>query len=401
MAPLSPVWVLACLAAALITTYGLRVAPPPSSGPSRHAAIDGLRGYLAFFVFVHHASIWYFYSHTQRWEAPASRLYTHLGDSSVALFFMITGFLFFSKLLDAHARPISWSRLFISRVMRLFPLYAFALMLVLLVVGVLSDWHMREPLHRLIAHVASWAYLTIPGRPPINGVDNTNTITAGVTWSLPYEWAFYFALPLLALLIGLRPSRRTLLTSLAVCGTAALVWEPRVFRLLPFLGGIAAAYAVRSPRFVPWAQSGAGAITAAACLVLSVTCFTSAYKAGPLLLLSLAFCIMAGGNTLFGLLSNRLSHTLGEMAYSIYLLHGIVLFAVFHFALSPAYSSTLSAPQHWAVVLGVTPLLLGLCHLTFRLIEMPGNRLVGPLHAWWRHLSARIQRTHAPVTFRR
>ena len=93
------------------------------TSPPRFPTIDGLRGYLALAVFLSHSSIWYFYVHSGRWDVPPSNFYTHLGQSSVALFFMITGFLFWSKLLDGRARPIDWSRLYFSRLFRLVPLY--------------------------------------------------------------------------------------------------------------------------------------------------------------------------------------------------------------------------------------------------------------------------------------
>jgi peptidoglycan/LPS O-acetylase OafA/YrhL len=64
----------------------------------RYASLDGLRGYCAFFVFLHHASIWYSYLHTNSWAAPPSHFYNHLGQSGVAIFFMITGFLFFFEI---------------------------------------------------------------------------------------------------------------------------------------------------------------------------------------------------------------------------------------------------------------------------------------------------------------
>ena len=71
---------------------------------SRNASIDGMRGLLALFVFLHHACIWYFSLSTGQWKIPPSYFYTHLGQSSVALFFMITAFLFSNKLLDASCK---------------------------------------------------------------------------------------------------------------------------------------------------------------------------------------------------------------------------------------------------------------------------------------------------------
>lgn len=55
-----------------------RFVPQPVSG-SRFLAIDGLRGYLALAVLVHHSSIWYVYARTGKWSAPPSALYAQLG----------------------------------------------------------------------------------------------------------------------------------------------------------------------------------------------------------------------------------------------------------------------------------------------------------------------------------
>ena len=125
------------MALATVFLVGLLIKQPASEG--RYATIDGLRGYLAFFVFLHHGTIWYFYLRTGMWEAPPSNLYNQFGQSSVALFFMITGFLFWTKLLEAPHKPIDWGRLFVSRVLRLMPLYLCAMLLVLLTVAILSN----------------------------------------------------------------------------------------------------------------------------------------------------------------------------------------------------------------------------------------------------------------------
>src|SRR5207302_5329977 len=106
-----------------------RLTVPPASG--RFTSLDGLRGYLAFGVFIHHGSVWYIFLHTSEWNVPPSYVYTNIGQASVALFFMITGFLFWSKLLRGHEEPINWYRLYLSRLLRLVPLYTLAVTLVL------------------------------------------------------------------------------------------------------------------------------------------------------------------------------------------------------------------------------------------------------------------------------
>ncbi|MFC6337438.1 acyltransferase family protein [Pseudomonas karstica] len=79
---------------ALLSTHLIvnKLITPSSQG--RFVTIDGLRGYLAFFVFLHHSCIWYYYLQSGVWALPPSRLFVHFGQMGVALFFMITGFLF-------------------------------------------------------------------------------------------------------------------------------------------------------------------------------------------------------------------------------------------------------------------------------------------------------------------
>ncbi|EPK8551754.1 acyltransferase family protein [Pseudomonas aeruginosa] len=108
MSPTSALPALACLAVALATCEFIRRLGSARLPASRFVTIDGLRGYLAFFVFLHHSSIWYYYLKDGLWQLPPSRLYAHFGQTSVALFFMVTGFLFAHKLLHSRGTPIRW-----------------------------------------------------------------------------------------------------------------------------------------------------------------------------------------------------------------------------------------------------------------------------------------------------
>src|SRR5262245_31692713 len=63
----------------------------------RYETLDGLRGLLATGVFFCHSVVFYHYLGRDAWERPASPFYAALGEFAVALFFMITGFLFWSR----------------------------------------------------------------------------------------------------------------------------------------------------------------------------------------------------------------------------------------------------------------------------------------------------------------
>jgi len=72
----------------------------------KYSSIEGLRGVLAFIVFIHHFVIWYNYIQTNNWDEPQSNLLNHFGKSGVSFFFMITGFLFTNKLIDKKTKKI-------------------------------------------------------------------------------------------------------------------------------------------------------------------------------------------------------------------------------------------------------------------------------------------------------
>jgi peptidoglycan/LPS O-acetylase OafA/YrhL len=128
------------------------------------------------------------------------------------------------------------------------------------------------------------------------------------------------------------------------------------------------------------------------CIAIAVTFYPSAFEIVPLLLLSVAFTLIACGNNLFGVLVSPVSRTLGEMAYSIYLLHGITLFVAFNFILGVGDSRALSPITHWLVVAGITPVLVFVCFLTFRYVESPAMRSTTTFTAWLRSRAALLSK---------
>lgn len=385
ISPVSPVFAVLGLLLAFAVAFAIGRLAPVHFPAGRVSTIDGLRGYLGFAVFLHHAAIWYYFLRTGEWALPPSRLYTHLGQSGVALFFMITGFLFYAKLLQAGGQQPRWTRLYVGRFFRLAPLYGVALAGLLVVVAVLSNAELAQPWLVLALDVGRWLGFTILGAPDLNGVARTSLIVASVTWTLPYEWLFYALLPLLALTTGARPAARLwpwLLLGIAALALAAplgLSWR----FLAAFAGGMAAAVlqrssAVRAAATSPWA---CGVVLVCAALVVGR--YDTAYSAAPLALLTLAFSLVASGASVFGLFTCPTSRLLGELTYGIYLLHGLLLFVLFRFVIGFDAAAQLSPLAHWAVVLACVPLLLGITWLTFRCVEQPGI-------AWGRRLADRI-----------
>jgi len=205
ISPTSPFAVFSALLLALATVKVLtwRFGAPKAEG--RFATIDGLRGYLAFFVFLHHSCIWYFYLRTSEFGAPPTNFMANIGRASVSLFFMITGFLFSTKLINDKEKGIDWIKLYVSRILRLTPLYLFAMLLLFGTVAVVSDFTLTQSPVTVAVNALRWIGFSSFGEPDLNGIEGTNLILSGVPWSLAYEWAFYLCLPLLAVALGAIP----------------------------------------------------------------------------------------------------------------------------------------------------------------------------------------------------
>jgi peptidoglycan/LPS O-acetylase OafA/YrhL len=384
------------LAALLAAFTGVRIAarwsPPPAQG--RSETIDGLRGYLAFGVFLHHAVIFYFYLHGGKWTLPPSNLFVNLGQASVMLFFMITSFLFYGMLRRSRGGSLDWLRLFSSRITRLTPLYLFAMALLLLIVGTQTGWQLRQPVGALLRGIVRWLSFTALGTPDLNGLPQTAIVTAGVTWSLPYEWTFYLCLPLIALTQRVRAPIGYLLVSAAAVTMAAVypvIRHPDGQLLAAFAAGMLAVHLSAMPSLRSFAARPRGSVALLAALVLAYGAFPSAYTPAGMALLFAAFTLIASGCDLFGLLRAKRSRVFGEFAYSIYLLHGLALYTTFMLVLGPERAAALSPVQYWGIVVVLSPLLVIGCSLTFRFIEAPMMKRTGALV----HAIRRASRTTA------
>jgi peptidoglycan/LPS O-acetylase OafA/YrhL len=356
----------------------------PATEQGRFVSIDGLRGYLAVFVFIHHACIWYFYLRTGDWAPPPSNPYTVFGEAAVGFFFMITGFLFFNKIIQARTKGMDWFGFFVSRLMRLGPLYFAVLCCLFAIVAVVSQGELRDTPWHLAKGISRWLIFTMLGSPNLNNFGHTSSIVAGVTWSLTYEWFFYLMLPAIAACAGMSVPIKPL--SIGVIATVLLYfWGPEVWHLFAFLCGMGSAV-VHKTKFVAthgprWYSS----VLILSSLALTCALSPTAYTALPLLIMFVSFLMMVSGNTLFGLLSNSTAIFLGDLAYGIYLLHGLVLFVLFNFAFTPSFSRQFSPLEHWLLVAMASPLLIVLTYACSIFIEKPGVRSTSKLTAWIRN----------------
>lgn len=345
----------------------------PSSG--RLVSIDGLRGVLALSVFFHHFFISYQWKHTGQWRAPPTHLYDLMGTSGVTLFFMITGFLFFGRL-KATRGALNLNAFFAGRVIRLAPVYLVSLAMICLA----ALWHAGVSWSSAIQpSLDAWLFF----QPALIGGDPASAfVNAGVQWTLSYEWIFYFLLPgLAAIWVRLRCESWALFLLSVACLWLArsnpdvpLLQIQSVF-FAPFaLGGLIGELG-RAPRIRHHAESLGGTFACAlAGLAVFFTCQT-AYSPTGYLLLSLVFAPIALGNTLFGLLRTRTIMMLGEISYDVYLMHGIVLFALYTLMMPHALQHANTPGRLFSLLLISALGTIALAVLSHLVIERPALRL--------------------------
>lgn len=336
----------------------------------RFETIDGLRGYLAFFVFLHHSSVWYFYIQTGRWEIPPSNLYVMLGQGGVAMFFMVTSFLFVTKILDSRVTQINWFDFFAMRVARLVPVYLLSVLALFILVAIRSNWQINVDVDTLLNTIYKWVLFTIAGKPDVNGIARTSIMLASVTWSLPYEWYFYFCLPLISIVLFARVNVGAIIFSALALYTMLEFWAPLGFVLQSFIGGVVAAFVVRNQRLKNL-LSGFWFSVASLFLLGAVSFLRTAFDPLALLLLSLAFVFFAAGNSFFGMLRLPSARWMGELSYGIYMLHGLVLFVTFFYVVGYEQVKALQSFYYWCLVAAITPVVILMAHIVHLSVERP------------------------------
>lgn len=345
-------------------------APAPGA---RFAAVDGLRGFLALGVFLTHLFLTHRFIETGVWEPPTSRLYALLGAVGVSAFFMLTGFLFWGKLLRSRGRP-GWRALYVGRLFRIAPMYLCVIGVMLVIVFARTGFQLREPASVVFGSALQWLALGfIATQPDVNGYAASHVV-AGVTWTITYEWAFYGLLVVMAPFARHRAHLAFVLAALVVSLAVKSLWhvDAAGFAALFACGMAVASLMHMAPALrLPDKLSSTIALL---CLIAILGFSRSGYSTWTALLLTVFVYLVCTGATLFGLLATTAAQRLGRVSYSLYLLQGVALSLVF--AAAPARAFAMSSPAaFWAVGIVCACLLVLAASLGYALVEHPGITL--------------------------
>lgn len=367
-----PLITVTLLIAVLLAEAAHRYAWVPIPDPSRRiGCIDGLRGYLATFVFMHHGFLWMRVMRGHDWSLPKGNFYTNMGQASVALFFMITAVLFYSKT-QRRLSDKEWLAYFISRIFRLTPLLWTAVAAIVLIVLAQNEWKFFGSPATTLLNLAQW--LCFYGTPELFGHVHTDRVIASVTWTLAYEWGFYACLPAASFfLTSVKGRIRPIYVVLALF----LFCERQIFRhyigeryYILFVAGMLVAELIRIPKLAAWLRTRLAACIGLAALLSEVFFCPTAYEALPPILFLIFLAPVAAGNSYFKLFSLPGSIVLGEISYGIYLLHGILLYV--------AANTLVYRPGIYLLPM-MAPVVIAVAVLAHRFVEMPaidfGRRL--------------------------
>lgn len=332
------------------------------SNNGRDNYIDGLRGLAAIAVVATH-----FWRLGESGIGFSFEFFNRdaYGSLGVQVFFCITGFLFFSKIYGSD-RSIDWNRFYAARFRRIVPAYVAFLIFSLAVLFAVGNWHAFKSSQ--IYSVTNMAYMGFKGNG--RGVFalgmELDRIFAAI-WTLAFEVRFYLAFPFVAWILSTKAGDKLLIPI-----GAAMIW----FEIAStgsciagyFLVGAIAAKYLRAIEVTP-AFRVAGYAVIVATLYLSLTMKLDSFGWERFVVSSAMFFALVISKP--PVLASRPLTTLGDISYSMYLMHAPLLIL-----LSPAVKLAMGtgAPSNaqyvFVVAVAVTAMFFVSLY-SYRHVELP------------------------------
>lgn len=333
----------------------------------RFESLDGLRGILAINVFFQHAVTSWFYFQTGVWEIVNIRFYRHLGGEAVILFLIMTSFLYWSKMI-AQKGQVDEGYLYRSRFLRLAPMYIFCAALIVFLILIQSGFDID--FKQTAKDILSWLTIGLITTQSVNNV-SVLPINAGIHWTLHFEWFFYLLLPILAIFLR---SKKMLIMALPLA-FYALSSDDRGYWAIFFFGIMAAHIYNMYPKFEFFHRKVSSVIPLLG-LVLVYFMNYKPYSFSQYAVSLGVFLCFVYGSDLFGVLKTFTVKFLGTLSYSIYLIHGIVLYGVLNTADNWKPIVTMTAFEFWSLITLSGLLTIVVSSVTYQYIEYPFIKMI-------------------------
>lgn len=278
--------------------------------------IEGWRYILSFCVVFCHYVFSYYFVNNNMWIAPGYNFTCNLGAFGVSQFFMITSYLFWGRNFSDSKEYI---KMIIKRYFRIFPISFISsfLCIIISIISIISNKNFSHASINLTNILWWFDAGSVNYRPDFSEFKKSRFINAGVTWTLHWEWIFYFILPLVCFFrnifsIFIIILIYTFLSFENICQSIGLC----------FLGGALTIYIPKYKFSKIWF------------IFLVFLCFYIGKQAISLETIPfgcMLFYIISNNENKFKILNIKSIKRMGRISYSIYLIHGILWFIMFKF----------------------------------------------------------------------
>jgi peptidoglycan/LPS O-acetylase OafA/YrhL len=351
----------------LISCYVLNrcnILPHLQTSSGRYQHIDGLRGIAALLVVCAHSWRINQVGFINDEVLKANYYYNvNLGAIGVQIFFCITAFLFVGKIL--RSPETNWNIFFISRIKRLVPLYVFFLLLLIAIGATLTS---KIDFNFLIQTMKVSTMGLMGNTYKLTG-HNASDLTS-ILWTLPFEIKFYIAVP--ALCVALSTKRATLISLSAIVIVACLFMYLDEFNAWVYfiIGGLTALVneKIKMNNTIKFSLKILF-IPVVIALIYSCTIKTQNYGVERFLYMAAFFPVAVLSST--KLLKSKALSFMGEISYSVYLLHLLIIFIVTSTMRMFLKGVELNEFSALLVMATICACVCFVCAFTFKYIEYP------------------------------
>ena len=354
-------------------------------------ALTPLRGLAALWVVLYHYCVIYLSN------LPRGKVFPVLGGGYLAvdLFFLLSGFVMTHVYRDTLARdPKAHARQFFSaRIARLYPLHLFVL-------GLFVAAALAFAAVRSIA-AGDFSVMPLAGARSLTALAANLFLLQGFsaetlswnypTWSITFEVVGYVLFPLaLPLIVRTSGRGKRRLAVVLVAMLAGLAWltggnfnqwsgAGALARCLPeFILGMLLYSAYQQDRLR--ALLGRDRVIVACALLILVLLAVNAPAPAIIVLFPILMLAAVSNTGVFAKLINRPALIrLGEISYSLYLVHGFVQYLASRLYFHPDVRAALSPPQSLALALFMAGVSLLFANLTYDAVEESGRRYLRAL----------------------
>lgn len=319
-------------------------------------------------------------------------LFFRLGRSGVDLFFVLSGFLITSILIESRGRSDYYTSFYLRRALRILPLYA-----VMLLIYYAARWHGAGPAELFGGRFPDWTYALFLQNLVAGFSGNYGPMWLAATWSLAVEEQFYLLFPLVIAFVPFSRWPLVLVLTILAAGLVRIIaakagGHAAAYVLMPCRAdtlaiGALIARAMKDDQARQWLMANAQKVRRCCGAMIALTCLLwliptaqyyshMAYWGYSLLALLYGTILLAvlvsAGSPRLHILRTRMAAGIAEVSYALYLLHAPALAGVFVFAHLPR---TLDSATAILLVVAALLLSVALSVLSLFLIERPAKRL--------------------------